>query len=123
MSIDYYLYAKSSREVIPMGNKNGSNGIGYQGPLLWIAQDRYWLPEKYLSLIVKRFNEQQANDEVLICSDYELFDTDKYVPEEETIFIVGGDRDCDPSLEKYLPEIKQPNVIAEIMADDNLKIK
>ena len=121
MSTYYYLRATEAREAVPLGKKV-NNSLGYEGPVVWISGSRYRLPEKYLSILLKRFRDCHGADNTVFCGDYELFDSGELIPEEEDVFIIGGDRDKDPPIEKYLPEITDPHVMAEIAADQGLKI-
>ncbi|MBI1929798.1 hypothetical protein HYR99_36805 [Candidatus Poribacteria bacterium] len=72
---------------------------------------------------LERFRERHGSHKTMICADDDLFDSDQIIPAEEDIMVVGGDCDDDSPLVEYLPEIRQPDVIAEIVADKKLKIE
>jgi hypothetical protein len=122
MAIYYYLSATNAQQAIPLG-RSTPNSLGYEGPVVWICGNRYRLPDKYLSLLIERFRKRHRTSETVIYADYELFDSEKVVAQEDDILVVGGDRDTDPPLEEYLPEIKQPDVIAELVKDKKFLIE
>jgi hypothetical protein len=63
---------------------------------------------------MQRFNGKKGNDSVIILPDYELFDTEDYVSEEEDLVEIGGENYGDPPITKYFPELGQDEVKEEI---------
>jgi hypothetical protein len=112
----YYLYFNPmNKECLPLGKK--VDGYSYEGPVVYLSGKRYFLPRKYLLLLIKRF---AGGGDVLLVPDYEIFDSEEYVSSDELIYKVGGGGAEDPPLSKYLPEINDSSVIEEIIVHGTL---
>jgi hypothetical protein len=83
----------------------------------------YRLPEKYLQLLIDRFTDAHKG-QVIFIEDHALFDSEKYLSgEDDHIIEVGGECDHDLPLTKYLPELDDPLIQAEIKAHPGLMIR
>jgi hypothetical protein len=122
MSIYYYLFSSKSKECINLGKKGRRNDYEYDGPSVFLDGKTYLLPAQYLELIRQRFIEKNDKDSVVVCPDYDLFDTDMYLKCDEECQEIGGDRDFDLPITRYLPEIEDKSVKIEIMSREDLKL-
>lgn len=105
MGIAYYLFNKDTNECVYLGKKGVRDDFEYEGPLLYIGEQRYLLPVDYLKLLIERFNDTGGENSILTVSSDDLFDTECYVSEDEDIIEIGGDNYLDLPLTKYLPEL------------------
>jgi hypothetical protein len=122
MAIGYYMFAHGSKECISLGYKGRRNDHEYQGPVVFLLGKRYFLPAKYLNLLTQRFIEKNGEENVIVCTDYDLFDTETYLKEDEDYLKIGGDRYFDPPLTQYLPELENDSVQSEVESRSDLKI-
>jgi hypothetical protein len=122
MSIYYYLFSSNNRECINLGKKGRRNDYEYDGPSVILSGKTYLLPAQYLELMKQRFIEKNGKNNIVICPDYDLFDTEEYLKDDEEFYEVGGERDFDLPITKYLPEIEDLNVRLEIEKREDLKL-
>ncbi|MDG9670259.1 hypothetical protein ONV78_21150 [Hahella sp. CR1] len=114
MSEVYYLFNKITKECVCLGKKTGEDGSEYTGPVCFIGDSRYYLPMKYMHLLVERFRGSSPAGTVCEVAGSELFDTASYLGPDEDVIEVGGDRDFDRPLAVYLPELEDCRVKEEI---------
>ena len=114
MSVYFFAFNKEKKECICLGKKDVRDDFEYQGPSLFIGDKNYFLPKKYLELLILRFSEDSSKESVVILPDYELFDTEDYLAEDEECTEIGGDGYPSLPLSTYLPELKDENVLEEI---------
>jgi hypothetical protein len=114
MSVSYYLFSKASKEYISLGSRGRRSDYEYEGPVIWMGPLRSRLPRHLLQTLIDRFREAHGTDDVVVCSSEELFDSTDYLTEDEMGIEVGGERDGDLPLTKYLPELDDPGVREEI---------
>ena len=122
MSIGYYIFARNSKECISLGSKGRRNDHEYRGPIVILFGQRYLLPSEYLNLLIQRFVEKHGKNEVVVCQDYDLFDTDIYLKDDEDCLEIGGDRCFDPPITKYLPELEEEALKQEIQGRKDLRL-
>lgn len=113
MSVYFYLFNKENKECLCLGKKSERDGPEYQGPSVFIDGYNYFLPKDYLELLIQRFKEKDK-DSVILLPDYELFDTEDYVSEDEDLVEVGGEGYGDLPITKYFPELDQQEVKEDI---------
>jgi hypothetical protein len=114
MSVYFYLFNKKTKLGLCLGKKGIRSDHEYQGPSVSISEKQYFLPKKYLDLLIESFYRDSESGEILLLEDHELFDTNKYLSEDEDLIEIGGDKYGDIPLHKYLPELDNPSVIDDI---------
>lgn len=122
MSVYYYLFARDSKECICLGRKVDGEERAYEGPVLWIGVERFRLPAALLSLLLDRFRERHGDAGVFLLREDELYDSGEYLAADEVCIQVGGDEDGAPPLSKYLPELREHEIVSSIVRDEALKI-
>jgi hypothetical protein len=112
-----YLFAPKTKQAICLYKKIPSRTPPYQGVIVYLPQ-RYWLPSKYLELLIDRFSKAHDGDIIYIEDDalWEL------IGEEDHTIDIGGDCEWDLPHTKYLPELDNPAVQQEIKSHHELKI-
>jgi hypothetical protein len=118
MSIYHFIYSPEANEGINLGKKVNERTPPYQGAATYVDGHIYWLPEKYLQLLIDRFTK--AHNDTVFIEDYKLW---KLIGDDEYIIEIGGDCDWDLPLTKYLPELNDPKVQEEIKQHTELLIR
>jgi hypothetical protein len=118
MSTYSYLYAPEAKEAICLYKSIPSRKPPFEGVIVYIP-DRYWLPPKYLQLLIDRFSSAH-HGKVMFIEDHALW---KLLGEDDQLITIGGDSDRDLPLTTYLPEVRDPQVQAEIKASPELMIQ
>lgn len=122
MSVSNYLFSKTSKEYVLLGRKGRRPDSEYEGPIVWLGALRSRLPAYLLQRLIDRFRAAHGADDVLVCSSDELFDSTDYLAEDEIGTEIGGERDGDLPLTRYLPELDEPGVQDEIRANADLHL-
>jgi hypothetical protein len=123
MGIYYYLFAPESKECIELGKKGKRPDYDYEGPSIYVDKHSFLLPARYLDLLISRFTQKHGGEgKVIYLPDYEL-DSSDYLADGEDVSVVGGDRDFDIPVNKYLPEISNVEVQREIVSRRDLCIE
>lgn len=120
MSVYFYLFNKETKECLCLGKKLDRDGVGYQGPSVFVEGKSYFLPDDYLELLIQRFKGSEAGENVIILPEYELFDSEEYLSEDEETVEIGGESYGDLPITEYLPELEKQAVRDEIKRRGNL---
>jgi hypothetical protein len=122
MSICYYLFAINSKKCLDLGRKGKREDSEYDGPVIFLPEGKYYLPFEYLELLIERFTEENGSDNIICLPDYELFDEYEYIKENDNYDIIGGDREFDTPIKKYLPELSNLEFQKKIQSRKDLRI-
>jgi hypothetical protein len=122
MGITNYIFSPSSKEYVHLGHKGVRDDCEYEGPIVWIGEIRTWLPCHLLKLLLDRFREAHGSNDIMICTSDDLFESGKHLSDDDPGTEIGGDRDFDVPLTKYLPELRESHVIEEILTRTELRL-
>lgn len=123
MSTYYYMFSRKTKECICLGRKINGENRKYTGPVIWVDAKRFYLPGWLLSLLMERFQSQHEDGDVFLLSEDDLYASGEYLGEDDVCILVGGDEDDSPPLQKYLPELMNDEVRANIIKCGDLKIE
>jgi hypothetical protein len=123
MGVYYYLFSPEAKECVDLGKKGKRLDYEYQGPSVYVDKHSFFLPANYLELLISRFTQEHGGkDKVIYLPDYEL-ESSNYLDDNEDVSVVGGDRDFDIPVNKYLPEIDNVEIQQEITSRSDLRIE
>lgn len=99
---EYYLVCENSGQLLDL---NCQLADRYEGPLLVSEHGPSFLREEYLALLISRFCGRNGIENIRVFTFHMLDSAWAKGEISEDLVEVGGERDFDLPLIKYLPEI------------------
>jgi hypothetical protein len=100
MSTYHYLIALGGAEYVELGKKKADGS--FDGPSCIVRGGLYFLPKDLLGVLVNNFKSAHVGEDVRIVDESEF---DRCVG--DNFIAVGGDRDIDIDIWKYLPRTQE----------------
>lgn len=114
MKTVFCLFGMDSRRVLDLGERT-ADGLGFQGPTVYLQSRPYHLPEELLTVLLRRFREENLTRGAVVVEKERLFSGTFNASPDEIFSIVGRDADDDPPFEDYLPELQDPEITQRLI--------